>query len=221
MRRILCACWSALCPSLPERSGPERSLDPRERQSPLGPRRRHGYLMSNQTLGPMAARTRQSSPSRRDCCSAQYLVDADENGKCDVGLDPVDEITGLPELVYRPREKCSVAALSRSSGVPRAGHCTIFRSTRNGQAARAGSKRARFSFWRRETAGPWTMVLSVDLDNVGTAPEGVLGVSTRFAVPIRLISAVAVESRKARKRTRITRKGFSFRAFRGSFPCLP
>lgn len=34
-----------------------------------------------------------------------------------------------------------------------------------------------------DVRGPWIMMLSVDLDNDGTS-EGVMGVSTRFAVPI-------------------------------------
>jgi hypothetical protein len=38
-------------------------------------------------------------PNRTDFFSAQYLVDADENGKFEVGLDPVYEITGQPKLV--------------------------------------------------------------------------------------------------------------------------
>jgi hypothetical protein len=74
-------------------------------------------------------------PNRTDFFSAQYLVDADENGKFEVGLDPVYEITGQPKLVTaHVKVFCGSPLKSRATASPK-----------------GGSKRALFSFWRRET----------------------------------------------------------------------
>jgi hypothetical protein len=122
-------------------------------------------------------------PNKTDFFSAQYLVDADENGKFEVGLDPVYEITGQPRLV--------TAHATAFCGSPqpfveiRVQAIVDFQITRNGQP-QGGKQSGTILFLASgDVRGPWTMVLSVDLDNDGTS-EGVLGVSTRFAVPILL-----------------------------------
>jgi hypothetical protein len=120
-------------------------------------------------------------PNRTDFFSAQYLVDADENGKFEVGLDPVYEITGQPKLV--------TAHVKVFCGSPqpfveiRVQAIADLQVTRNGQP-QGGKQAGTILFLASgDLRGPWTMMLSVDLDNDGTS-EGVLGVSTRFAVPI-------------------------------------
>jgi hypothetical protein len=122
-------------------------------------------------------------PNKTDFFSAQYLVDADENGKFEVGLDPVYEITGQPRLV--------TAHATAFCGSPqpfveiRVQAIVDFQITRNGQP-QGGKQSGTILFLASgDLRGPWTMMLSVDLDNDGTS-EGVLGVSTRFAVPILL-----------------------------------
>ena len=120
-------------------------------------------------------------PNRTDFFSAQYLVDADENGKFEVGLDPVYEITGQPKLV--------TAHATAFCGSPqpfveiRVQAIVDFQITRNGQP-QGGKQSGTILFLASgDLRGPWLMMLSVDFDNDGTS-EGVLGVSTRFALPL-------------------------------------
>jgi hypothetical protein len=120
-------------------------------------------------------------PNRTDFFSAQYLVDADENGKFEVGLDPVYEITGQPKLVT------AHATAFCGSPVPfveiRVQAIVDLQVTRNGQP-QGGKQAGTILFLASgDLRGPWVMMLSVDLDNDGMS-EGVLGVSTRFALPI-------------------------------------
>ncbi len=120
-------------------------------------------------------------PNKTDFFSAHYLVDADENGKFEMGLDPVYEITGQPRLVT------AHATAFCSSPEPfveiRVQAIVDLQVTRNGQP-QGGKQTGTILFLASgDLRGPWIMMLSVDVDNDGTS-EGVLGVSTRFALPI-------------------------------------
>jgi len=118
-------------------------------------------------------------PNKTDFFSAQYLVDADENGRFEVGIDPVYTITGKPRLV--------TATATAYCGVPepfvtiRVSVLADFQIVRDGQPA-GGTQFGTILFLGDER-GPWIMMLSVDLDNDGTS-EGVMGFSTRFTLPL-------------------------------------
>ena len=120
-------------------------------------------------------------PNKTDFFYAQYLVDTDENGKFEMGLDPVYEITGQPRLVTA---HVKVFCSSPEPFVEiRVQAIVELQVTRNGQP-QGGKQSGTILFLASgDLRGPWVMMLSVDLDNDGTS-EGVLGVSTRFALPI-------------------------------------
>jgi hypothetical protein len=120
-------------------------------------------------------------PNKTDFFSAQYLVDADENGKFEVGPDPVYEITGQPKLVTA---HATVFCTSPAPFVEIRVHVIAdFQVSRNGQP-QGGKQSGTILFLASgDLRGPWLMMLSVDFDNDGTS-DGVLGVSTRFALPL-------------------------------------
>jgi len=120
-------------------------------------------------------------PNKTDFFQAQYLVDADENGRFEAGLDPVYTIAGQPRLVTATaRAFCGGPAPSVEIRV----HVIAdFQVTRNGQPV-GGTQSGTILFLSSgDVRGPWIMMLSLDLDNDGVS-EGVLGVSTQFALPI-------------------------------------
>jgi hypothetical protein len=121
-------------------------------------------------------------PNKTDFFSAQYLVDADENGKFEMGLDPVYEITGQPRLVTATaRAFCSGPAPFVEVRV----HVIAdFQVLVNSQPL-GGTQVGTILFFSSGggRGGPWIMMLSLDLNNDGKS-EGALGVSTRFALPI-------------------------------------
>lgn len=118
-------------------------------------------------------------PNKTDFFSAQYLVDADENGRFEVGLDPVYTITGKPRL--------ATATTTVYCGVPepfvtiRVNVLADFQIVRDSQPF--GGPQFGTILFLGDVRGPWIMMLSLDLDNDGTS-EGVMGFSTRFALPI-------------------------------------
>ncbi|MFN4218357.1 MAG: hypothetical protein ACK4HB_03645 [Candidatus Bipolaricaulia bacterium] len=118
-------------------------------------------------------------PNKTDFFSAQYLVDADENGKFEVGVDPVYTITGKPRL--------ATATATAYCGVPepfvtiRVNVLADFQVVRDGQPL--GGTQFGTILFLGEVRGPWIMMLSLDLDGDGTS-ESVMGFSTRFALPI-------------------------------------
>ncbi len=120
-------------------------------------------------------------PTKTDFFSAQYLVDADENGRFEAGLDPVYEITGQPRLVT------AHATAFCSSPQPfvemRVHVIADFQIRRNGQPQGGPQSGTILFLSSGDVRGPWVMMLSVDLDNDGTS-EGVMGISTRFALPL-------------------------------------
>lgn len=120
-------------------------------------------------------------PNRTDFFFAQYLVDADENGKFEAGVDPVYAITGHPRLVTATaRVFCGGPAPSVEIRV----HVIAdFQVTRNGQPVGDAQSGTILFLSSGDVRGPWLMMLSLDLNNDGIS-EGVLGVSTRFALPI-------------------------------------
>ncbi len=118
-------------------------------------------------------------PNKTDFFSAHYLVDADENGKFEAGQDPLYTITGKPRL--------ATATATVFCGVPepfvtiRVNVLADFDVVRDGQ--RVGGTQFGTILFLGDVRGPWIMMLSVDLDGDGIS-EGVMGVSTRFALPI-------------------------------------
>ena len=118
-------------------------------------------------------------PNKTDFFFAQYLVDADENGKFEMGVDPVYTITGQPRL--------ATATTTVYCGVPepfvtmRVNVLADFQVSRDSQPL-GGTQFGTLLFFG-DVRGPWLMMLSLDLNNDGK-PEGVMGVSTRFALPI-------------------------------------
>lgn len=120
-------------------------------------------------------------PHKTDFFSAQYIVDADENGRFEVGVDPVYTILGYPRL--------ATAHTTVFCNVPvpfveiRIHVLADFEVARNGQAQGMKQFGTMLFLSTGDVRGPWLMMLSVDLDNDGTS-EGIMGVSTWFAVPI-------------------------------------
>ncbi len=118
-------------------------------------------------------------PTKTDFFSAQYLVDADENGRFEMGQDPVYSITGQPRL--------TTATATAYCSVPepfvtiRVHVLADFQLSINGQP-QGGTQFGTILFVGDER-GPWIMMLSLDLNNDGKS-EGVMGVSTRFALPL-------------------------------------
>lgn len=120
-------------------------------------------------------------PHKTDFFQAEYLVDADANGKFEIGFDPVYTITGQPRLVTAratafcgnplPFIEIQVRALAD------------FQVARNGQPQGARQFGTMLFLALGDGRGPWLMNLSVDLDNNGVS-EGVMGISTRFMLPI-------------------------------------
>lgn len=120
-------------------------------------------------------------PHKTDFFTAQYVVDADGNGKFEAGVDPVYSINGYPRLATA---RTTVFCSGPTPFVEIRIHVLAdFEVTLNGRA-QGGKQFGTILFLSTgDIRGPWFMMLSVDLDNDGTS-EGVLGVSTRFAVPI-------------------------------------
>ncbi len=120
-------------------------------------------------------------PNKTDFFSAQYLVDADENGRFEAGVDPVYMITGQPRLVTATaRVFCGGPAPFVEIRVHAIADFQLFINGQPVGGAQSGTILFLSSGDRR---GPWIMMLSLDLNNDGKS-EGVLGVSTRFALPI-------------------------------------
>ncbi|MCX8102998.1 MAG: hypothetical protein N3E42_00935 [Candidatus Bipolaricaulota bacterium] len=120
-------------------------------------------------------------PNKTDFFSAQYLVDADANGKFEVGVDPVYAITGQPRLVTATaRVFCNRPDQPVEARV----HVIAdFQVARNGQP-QGGTQSGTILFLALgDLRGPWLMTLSLDLNNDGKS-EGVLGMATRFALPL-------------------------------------
>lgn len=120
-------------------------------------------------------------PNKTDFFSAQYVVDADENGKFEAGVDPVYTIIGQPRLVTATaRAFCGGPAPFVEIRV----HVIAdFQVARNGQPVGGTQSGTMLFLASGDLRGPWIMMLSLDIDNDGTS-EGVMGVSTRFALPI-------------------------------------
>ncbi len=120
-------------------------------------------------------------PHKTDFFQAQYIVDADENGKFEIGVDPVYTIMGYPRLATaRTTVFCNVPMPFVEIRI----HVLAdFEVALNGQAQGIKQFGTILFLSTGDVRGPWIMVLSVDLDNDGTS-EGVMGISTRFAVPI-------------------------------------
>lgn len=120
-------------------------------------------------------------PNKTDFFQADYLVDADENGKFEIGVDPVYTITGQPRLVTaRATAFCGGPMPFIEMRVHLLGD---FQVALNGHP-QGGTQSGTVLFLSSgDGRGPWLMMLSLDLNNDGKS-EGVLGVSTRFALPI-------------------------------------
>ncbi len=126
-----------------------------------------------------------SLPTKKDFFEANYLVDANGDGKFEVGVDPLYTIKGLPTLAT------ASATVRCSGGQPlfiqiRAHLLMNAELFVNGQL-RAGAQPATALFLSDSLRGPWTMTLSLDLNGDGIS-DSVLGTSTRFAPPLILPS---------------------------------
>lgn len=120
-------------------------------------------------------------PHKTDFFFAQYVVDADENGKFEIGVDPVYTITGYPRLATAQTTVFCSAPMTFAE--IRIHVLADFEVALNGQAQGTKQFGTILFLSTGDMRGPWLMMLSVDLDGDGTS-EGVMGVSTRFAVPI-------------------------------------
>ncbi|MCI2431640.1 hypothetical protein LM602_03670 [Candidatus Acetothermia bacterium] len=120
-------------------------------------------------------------PTKTDFFEANYLADANADGKFEVGVDPFYTIKGSPTLAT------ASATVRCSSGQP------LFTQIRvhvllnvelfvNGQ--RRGSTQSATAFFLSDRLrGPWLMTLALDLNGDGIS-ESVLGTSTRFSPPL-------------------------------------
>lgn len=120
-------------------------------------------------------------PHKTDFFRAEYVVDANENGKFEIGVDPVYAIMGYPRLATaRTTVFCSAPMPFIEIRIQ---VLADFEVTLNGQAQGMKQFGTILFLSTGDMRGPWIMMLSLDLDNDGTS-EGVMGISTRFAVPI-------------------------------------